>query len=261
VVVRNGVASVEMRENRRGTADQSVTVVRTEGLDGEPIAVLWSYACHPVSFPFALHVSADYPGVVRARFRDRLGDDVPMLFLQGFSGDLRPTATIGPGRRPAAVLDVLRNGRVLGRFSERDFHSWSESLAGAALSAAERAHEVEPALASTTRELALAEIFDGDTDGRRLRAQRLRLGDRLQIVALNAEPVNEYAAHVRRVYPGTETMSVGCVGDVVGYLPTEPMLAEGGYEVTEFQHWFSLEGRFRTNVERAVVDLVGGLAL
>ena len=58
-----------------------------------PIAVLWSYACHPVGFPARTRVSADFPGVVRRALRDAHGAELPVLFLQGFAGDVRPRET------------------------------------------------------------------------------------------------------------------------------------------------------------------------
>src|ERR1700719_2493838 len=89
-LTRSGFArSSGFGPNPNGDRDESVRIVEFSKLSGEPSAVIWNYACHPTDFPGFLQVSAEYPGIVRSRLRSQLGD-IPVLFLQGFSGDVRP---------------------------------------------------------------------------------------------------------------------------------------------------------------------------
>jgi hypothetical protein len=58
---------------------------------GKPICQIWNYACHPCSLSFDFNeVSADYPGVIRKRAKEHIGQDVPIAFLNGCSGNVQP---------------------------------------------------------------------------------------------------------------------------------------------------------------------------
>ncbi len=73
-----------------GPRDETVHVLEARAADGSVPALLWQYACHPVCNPERLRVSAEFPGVVRQRLRRDLGPETAVLYLQGFSGDIRP---------------------------------------------------------------------------------------------------------------------------------------------------------------------------
>lgn len=77
--------------NRRhvgGRADPTVTVVRVDTEDGDPLAVVFSYSCHPtVLGPANLLFSADWPGFARSRIETAF-PSATAIFLQGCSGDV-----------------------------------------------------------------------------------------------------------------------------------------------------------------------------
>ena len=57
-------------------------------------------------------------------------------------------------------------------------------------------------------------------------------GRKLALVGVSAEPVIEYAAMLRAIFPGKTLVPVGYMDGICGYLPTTAMLAEGGMEVS-----------------------------
>jgi hypothetical protein len=74
--------------------DQSVGVIRVDQLDGQPIAVLFSYGCHAVVVgPRAAVAATDYPGPARRIVEHGLGGTA--LFLQACGGNVNPRAGIG----------------------------------------------------------------------------------------------------------------------------------------------------------------------
>ncbi|HZX07864.1 neutral/alkaline non-lysosomal ceramidase N-terminal domain-containing protein, partial [Kribbella sp.] len=83
-------AEVVVARNRRrsdGPVDRSLPVARLVGIDGRPIAVLASYACHPVVLGADnTLLTADYPGVVRRLVEQHVPGAVA-LFLTGCAGD------------------------------------------------------------------------------------------------------------------------------------------------------------------------------
>ena len=74
--------------------DSSVGVIRIDDLDGDPIAVVFRYSCHPVTMgPRSAVVSSDFPGVARRVVETSLGGLA--LFLQGGGGNINPRAGMG----------------------------------------------------------------------------------------------------------------------------------------------------------------------
>ena len=72
--------------NPHGVTDHSVDVLRVDELDGKPLAVLVSYAAHPVVMGYQVYVySQDYPGVVRRMVEQATG--ATCLFLTGAAGN------------------------------------------------------------------------------------------------------------------------------------------------------------------------------
>src|SRR5699024_388753 len=77
------------RRQKGGMVDDLLPVLVARRLDGSVIAVVVSYACHPVSVDASnLYFTADYPGAVRRRLASTVGfEDAGILFLTGFAGD------------------------------------------------------------------------------------------------------------------------------------------------------------------------------
>ena len=74
--------------------DDTVGVVRVDDRDGQPIATLFRYSCHPVTMgPRSAVVSSDFPGVARQVVERSLGGLA--IFLQGGGGNINPRAGMG----------------------------------------------------------------------------------------------------------------------------------------------------------------------
>ncbi|MDA0746681.1 MAG: hypothetical protein O2954_09175, partial [bacterium] len=75
--------------NPEGFVDQEVGLVRLDDLDGNPVAVVVNYACHPtIMAHLNTLITPDYPGVVRRVVERTLGGTC--LFLQGAAGNSGP---------------------------------------------------------------------------------------------------------------------------------------------------------------------------
>ena len=68
--------------------------------------MLWNFACHPVMYHSPMNVSAHFPGDVRKELREILSD-IPVVFLQGFSGDIRPNNVAGGNTFKGKLLSQL----------------------------------------------------------------------------------------------------------------------------------------------------------
>ena len=74
--------------------DTSVGVIRLDDLDGNPIATLFSYGCHPVVVgPRSFVASPDFPGAARDVIESSLGGTA--MFLQACGGNIMPAGGMG----------------------------------------------------------------------------------------------------------------------------------------------------------------------
>lgn len=94
--------------NPDGTVDDSVIVGRVSNSEGQTMATIVNYACHPTTLAWDnTLISPDYVGAMREVIEQATA--APCLFIQGASGDVGP--------REGFVGDVAvadRNGRQLG---------------------------------------------------------------------------------------------------------------------------------------------------
>jgi hypothetical protein len=111
-----GLGQVEnIAENRRtgqSTIDSSVPVLRFDAAPESPIAVLFSYGCHPVSLhSYRNLISPDYPGYARTLIRSVLGRDVAAMYTLGPAGDVNPAGYVAGATTPQRSRQI---GSILG---------------------------------------------------------------------------------------------------------------------------------------------------
>ncbi len=105
-------------EDPNGVMDPTVGVVRIDGLDGHPMAILMHYACHPdVLGPKCDLISPDYVGAARAVAETVTG--ATAMFLQGAAGDVDPRCGIVLG--DDGMDEMRRLGGELGCEAARVF--------------------------------------------------------------------------------------------------------------------------------------------
>ncbi len=76
--------------NYAGPSDKTVAVLRLETPAGEPIAVYYNYAVHPVVTGNLDMISGDIPGAASAYLEASLGGDAVAVWSSGASGDQNP---------------------------------------------------------------------------------------------------------------------------------------------------------------------------
>lgn len=93
-----GVAAKDLdgyNRNRRGrkTVDRSMTVLRFDGKNGKPIALMINFTAHPTILGGGdMELSRGWPGAMVDAVRDHFGDDTEVLFCNGALGDASPVA-------------------------------------------------------------------------------------------------------------------------------------------------------------------------
>lgn len=243
--------------------DTSLDMLRLVAPSGEAVVVLWKFACHPVGYPDRDAVTPEYPGFIRSGLRELTGSPgLPVLFLQGFAGDVRPW--VKDSARDLHWLTALLRGTGVGSFTMDQWHAWCTEI----LAALQRGwHQpawrlVAPSLSVASIGVPLVELLSLDeprlAGNRSLTIQQIWLGDCLELLCLSAEPCTPW---LRLGTRGRHTMHVGCAGgDVFGYLPSDAQADEGGYEGRDFLRTFGLAGSMRPGLEARVASAMDALA-
>ncbi|RMH56025.1 MAG: hypothetical protein D6679_10265 [Candidatus Hydrogenedentota bacterium] len=253
---RNGRKRCLLAPNPEGVVDRRIPFVGFYGPDGRPVALLWSAACHPVTATNRRAVTADYPGWGRKRLRKSAGFGIPVLFLQGFSGDVRPNAVSADGMAFAPFTPEGRRGwfERLGTALERGFRELERhGRDGGRRSAGD-------AFALRTESMPLRDFLTGPDADAALRVRRIDCGP-VTIFGIGAEPVASYSELLLETFRKESggdrfLLPAGCIDDVFGYLPRNTDLENGGYEAGEFFEVFGVNARFRKNVEEAIVPFI-----
>jgi len=97
-----------------GPEDQEFQTIWFETLQGRIIGIMVNYSSHP-TITFPLHkISADFPGAIRKVVQNSLGDDIPILYLQGASGNLSPFDFSASTEREDPADKVIEIGNIVG---------------------------------------------------------------------------------------------------------------------------------------------------
>lgn len=235
---RPKIRTVAISPNPRGARDETVCTLRLDRAEGDPLAIVWNYACHPVGFPDKLSASPHFPGVVRERLRTLYDNPgLAVCFLQGFSGNTRPKVS---STRSSVLEFILRSvGRSAFRsFDDAEYDDWSNRLAGiVARNVAEGRALVGRKVDSTVLSVPLSSISAGSFGA--LEAVHARVGE-LRLVVINGEAMAEHASELRMQSTVSPVMPIGCANAAFGYLPTAEIMSEGGYEGGGFTEYFGV---------------------
>jgi hypothetical protein len=248
------LTSMGFAPNPSGPKDEGATVaLLRKADDGQVLGVLWHYTCHPTAVVPDNVISADYPGVVRRRLRQRFGE-IPCVFAQGFCGDIRPNIPVsqqaGMRERFRRMMRTIASGPMFASPSAEDWMRWSQNLAAKVCDLAQGnpAKRLPPtSLRTGSAQIPLGDFFEGATPDKPLAVQLVRIGEELEIVALSAEACVEWERILDEAVPpptGRIRLYAGYLGALFGYLPTAAQIPEGGYEVEGFQPLFGLSGNF-----------------
>jgi len=254
--------------NPKGPVDHGVPVLRVADEEGRTIAVLFGYACHNTTTA-VYQINGDYAGYAQIAF-EKTHPGVTALFMIGCGADANP--------EPRGELSMAENhGRELAAAVDRVISGDMTEVGGPLAVAFGRVDLpfVDPPDAEGIERLEnegnvyqqrLAKLLS-----KRLResgwldrsypcpVQVVRFGDDMSMVAIAGEVVTDYAIRLRREFDDDRLWVAGYSNEVFAYLPSERILAEGGYEGGGAMVYFGWHGPFKPGVEELVVGLAKDL--
>jgi neutral ceramidase len=275
----------------QGPVDHSVPVLRIDGADGAPLAIVFGYACHNTTLQDTfVRYHGDYAGVAQAVL-ERRHPGTAALFVAGCGADANPM--------PRGTLELVEaHGTALADAVDRALESAAPiepslrtAYGGVDLPFADQAArdrwrsqlDIDDVYLQRHAALMKAAIA---RDGRLPAAQRdpvqvwrfgppagsaagdganspkpsAKAGSELTLVALGGEVVVDYALRLAREYPDRRMWVAGYSNDVFGYVPSVRVLREGGYEGGDAMIYYGRPGPFTEAVEGLIVGEVRRLA-
>jgi hypothetical protein len=244
--------------------NKEITTIAIKDKFGNMFSILCNYSCHPVVYPNENNVTAHYPGVIREKIREKYGKDVSFIFLQGFSGDIRPRVIKKADTIKEKIKKIILGNVGFGSFNMTEFKEWASSIANMVLGSIEKLKRVEELeFKSFFTTICLDEViyFRDDKNSKKMEIRVFYFNKKNAIIMFSAEPVNEYLKKLRNVFKDTDIICVGYMGDVFGYLPVNNMIKYGGYEVEDFFKLFNIDGRYKEKIESKLLKKINEINL
>ena len=253
--------------NASGIADRTVPVLRVDGADGRPMAVVFGAATHCTTLTGRnMLISGDYAGYAQ-EFLEARFPGVQAMFVTGCAGDANPypRGTLDLARRHGselaeAVEYVLRGplGPVRGPLKTA-FQRVDLPLVKHTRDQIEEMQVGAPSYRRFFTEGALAKLDGGQALLRTYPAPFAlwQFGSDLTLVALSGETVVDYVGLTQQSLGPLNLWISGYSNDVFGYLPTTRTLKEGGYETRGLYVEYGL---FKPGVERLVIQSLEEMA-
>ncbi len=255
------------RRNRDGPVDHRVPVLRISDEGGRLLAVLFGYACHNTTLGGDFYqYNGDYAGFAQIAL-EAAHPGATAMFVTGCGADINPY--------PRGTLELAaQHGKSLATAVDRALAKDLHPVKGPLTVAFERVDLpfVDPPTKEELEERrGKGNVYDQRLTQRLLNritehgsledvypypVQVVRFGDDLSLVALAGEVVVDYALLLRKQFEGQRIWVAGYCNEVFGYLPSERVLKEGGYEGGGAMKYFGRHGPFKPGVEDRVVDLV-----
>lgn len=264
--------------NPDGPTDHRVPVLRMENASGAPKAILFGYACHATTLSFQ-QLCGDYPGFAQ-QFVEEANPGCIAMFMNGCSGDQNPY--------PRRSLDLakqhgraLANGVATALLTKKQIElrgPLQVAFKNVSLRFAEppSREELEKLTQSGDKYIrihARGLLEQLDQYGRieiefdEFPLQVAQFGDDLILVGICGEAVVDYSLRCRKDFSEGSRVAVWTAGycnDVFGYLPSERVLKEGGYEAGVAMRYTTFPGPFDSSVESRIMEgihqLIGGFS-
>jgi neutral ceramidase len=255
--------------NSDGPVDHDVPVLQVSGADGNMRALLFGYACHNTTLD-GYEFCGDYAGFAQ-EYVEQTHPGTTAMFMIGCGADQNPT--------PRRTMEWARqHGRALANAVEAALVSRARPVRGPLEVALD---EVTLELAQPVMETVKQRAASGDKYTKRhaemvlaeleknggvdttypYLVQVVRFGDDLMMIGLAGEVVVDYSIRLKAEFAGTPVWVAGYTNEVFGYVPSERVLREGGYEAEgAIVYYGTMPTPFMPSVEERIVAKVHELA-
>lgn len=252
-----------------GLRNDEVTLLKAV-CNGKIKALFYNFTCHPsvIGFDYA---SADYPGVCRRLLREKY-DCVPAM-MQGCCGNIRGRTINEKGDefRAGTYEDIEHFGTLLAESVARILDAPMQRIDGSLRAAmtyftvplADKLSKAQYAIAAEDpNETAFnqwayqyyVENYDALPEDMQYSSQRIDLGDAVSFWGLPGEVCVEYDYAIKKMLPDRHVAVCGYSNGNPGYICTEEMYAQGGYEPDGSAEVYLITEGFRPENETLILS-------
>jgi hypothetical protein len=258
---------IKIGVNPSGPTDHRVPVLLVSAPDGRKRAILFGYACHNTTLTGEFYeLSGDYAGVATAKLEAEYSG-ATALFVELCGGDQNPyprnTVALAEqhGSELAAAVDRVLSGPLADLKGRVRTSYVVTRLAFAPQPRSFYQPELDNPKSTPAARHRATQMLAAMDAGHPVRdtaypVQAVRFGKGLTLLALGGEVVVDYALRARREYPGEALIVAGYSNSVMCYIPSERVLGEGGYEVTDNMVYYGQPGPFAAGVEKGVFEAI-----
>jgi putative membrane-bound dehydrogenase-like protein len=272
-VLRDGKC-VAMGPFAEGKTDPTVMILAAYDEQDHLLGLLFNYACHATTLPGSHNrVGGDWPGLAAAALEETLTGCVAVPLI-GCGADTNPEPR---GEKQMAVAHGQAMTRAVMEGLQKELRPVSDgafsSIYGLVGLPFQRPTPVEltarllssnPFIKQNAQDmLAILEHKDRIPETYPAPVQVMRFGDDLMMVFLGGEVVGDYVFRLRqelREQIASDRLWVTAyANDVFGYLASERMIKEGGYEYDYSMVFYNQPGPWASGTEEAVIGRVHDL--
>ena len=279
--VAYGIGEAEFAANRRvltdgrwtgfgvqpdGPVDHTVPVLRVTDSNDQILGIVFNYACHCTTLGGEHYrINADWAGYAATQLESAYPESVAMCTI-GCGADANPSprgtveaATIH-GRTLAAAVRKVLDGDMAGvdaalqtRFDYAaltfDLPTQEELTSRVGSSNPQAGRHAERLLGVLKEHGRLPATYP-------VPIQSWQFGDQLTMVFLGGEVVVDYALRLKETLEDPNLWVTAYANDVLGYIASERMRMEGGYEYDRSGVYYGLPGPWASGSEDLLVDRV-----
>ncbi|MHC4585567.1 MAG: neutral/alkaline non-lysosomal ceramidase N-terminal domain-containing protein [Planctomycetota bacterium] len=222
----SGNSSIRLGRNPYGPTDKEVLVVKMTNTGGKTIAALIDYATHATCLGGKnLTISGDVIGLAEQFVEKILGEDVIAAAFAGASGNIDPWYRVLPefNTEPGWIPEPVLLGTMLGEEAVHTFRAIDKVSGGGDIATAFSALELPGKPRNGT-------VMKKGTPPSRFNVTAARVGD-IAFVGLSGEVFTEIGMAIKAGSPYKHTFVITHCNGAHGYLPSEHLYIEGGYEI------------------------------
>ena len=276
------IGELSFAKNRRtegGPVDHSLPVMQITDANGVLRAVWVSYACHCTTLAGAdNHICGDWAGFAQEEIQ-KAHPDVTAFITIGCGADANPESRMRP--MPEGKQEVFEtrlayakeHGKALAEEVKHQLERDAINISHVPKGVFERVNLPFDKL--PTREEWEARTAQGGAIGYHAKkhlemlengqeiktdisypVQAWTFGDELAVLFLASEVVVDFSLRLKKEFDATRLWVGAYANAFPGYIPSERVLAEGGYEGGGAMIYFGQPTRFAPGVEQLVIDTV-----
>lgn len=252
-----------------GPVDHSVPVLRITAPDGAVRGLIFNYACHCTTVGGDYYkINADWAGYAATQLEATYQDAVALCTIGcGADANPNPRGTVAFSKMHGQTLadEIQRivatdlapvDSDVQARFDYAALpfelptrEELEERLADTRIQTRRHAEQMIQVLKEKGR---LPETYP-------VPIQSWKFGDQLTMVFIGGEVVVDYALRLKRTLDNADLWVSAYSNDVLGYIASERMRAEGGYEFDRSGIYYGLPGPWASGSEDLLVSRIADL--